>query len=76
MRVPAQFDQPRFLEAKNALIAACKRHDVAAGFMPKTSEECDDAVLRGFRVLSLGSDLTNYIGAVDRFAQHAFPDGQ
>lgn len=72
MGIPAQFDHPKFLEAKNALIAACKRHGVAAGFMPRTTEEFDDAALQGFRVLSLGSDLSNYVAAVDRFAQHAF----
>lgn len=63
-------------EAENALIAAGERHGVAGGFMPRATEEFDDAVLRGFRVLSLGSNLSHYIGAVDRFAQRAFTHGQ
>ena len=34
MGIPAQFEHPRFLEAMDALVAACNRHRVAPGFLP------------------------------------------
>ena len=34
MGIPAQFEHPRFLAAMDELVAACRRHGVAPGFLP------------------------------------------
>src|SRR5207342_195631 len=38
MGIPAQFENPRFLEAMDSLVACCHRHGVAPGFLPSTPE--------------------------------------
>jgi 2-dehydro-3-deoxyglucarate aldolase/4-hydroxy-2-oxoheptanedioate aldolase len=67
MGIPAQFDHPRFLDAMEQLLAACRRHGVAAGFLPATPADTIRWVRRGFRVISLGSDIGSYQGAVRSF---------
>lgn len=64
MGIPAQFEHPRFLEAMDALVAACRRHGVAPGFLPASPEAACHWIEKGFRVLSLGSDIGVYMGAV------------
>ena len=69
MGIPAQFDHPRFLNAWAELPAACKRHGVTPAFMPVSPAELELAQQSGYRVLSLGSDLSSYIQSVDAFAK-------
>lgn len=71
MGIPAQFDHPRFRKAWQALVDGCRRHGVAAAFMPASPEQFKDAQQSGYQVLSLGSDLTTYIQGVDAFAKLA-----
>ncbi len=71
MGIPAQFDHPRFRQAWQALAVSCRRHGVAAGFMPASKAQFEDARQTGYQVLSLGSDLTTYVQGVDAFAQMA-----
>ncbi len=71
MGIPSQFDHPRFREAWKALVDGCRRHGVAPGFMPASPAQFKDARDSGYRVLSLGSDLTTYIQGVDEFANLA-----
>lgn len=65
--IPAQFDHPRFLEAMDALLAACARHNVAAGFLPATPEDTARWIRKGFRAISLNSDVGVYSRAVRDF---------
>jgi 2-dehydro-3-deoxyglucarate aldolase/4-hydroxy-2-oxoheptanedioate aldolase len=67
MGIPGQFDHPRFLEAMDALVAACVRHDVAPGFLPATPPDAIRWIRKGFRAISLGSDIGVFINAVRGF---------
>jgi len=67
MGIPAQFSHPRFLAAMDALVAACRRHNVAPGFLPPTPESALHWIDKGFRILSLGSDIGVFQDAVRKF---------
>jgi 2-dehydro-3-deoxyglucarate aldolase/4-hydroxy-2-oxoheptanedioate aldolase len=65
MGIPAQFSHPRYLEAMDRLITRSREHGVAVGFMPPNAAEAKRWVEAGIRVLSLGSDIGNYVAATD-----------
>jgi 2-keto-3-deoxy-L-rhamnonate aldolase RhmA len=67
MGIPAQFDHPRFLSAMDDLITVCRRHGVAPGFLPPTPESAIHWIEKGFRALSLGSDIGVFLDGVRRF---------
>jgi 2-keto-3-deoxy-L-rhamnonate aldolase RhmA len=69
MGIPAQFEHPRFLEAMDALVACCRRHGVAPGFLPATPEAAAHWIGKGFRVLSLGSDVGVFLNGMRTFRQ-------
>src|ERR1700739_1561797 len=64
MGIPAQFDHPRFLGAMDNLLQACAKYDVAAGFLPSTAADAAHWIGKGFRALSLGSDIGVFRDAV------------
>ena len=67
MGIPAQFGHKRFLAAMEALVAACKRHGVTPGFLPPDPGSAEHWVTKGFRMLSLGSDISLYLNAIHTF---------
>ena len=67
--IPAQFEHPRFLAAMDALIASTKRHNIAAGFLPATPSATAHWIRKGFRAISLGSDIGVYLAAIREFHQ-------
>ena len=67
MGIPAQFDHPRFLAAMDSLISVCRRHGVAPGFLPPTAESAVHWIQKGFRAISLGSDIGVFLDALRRF---------
>jgi 2-keto-3-deoxy-L-rhamnonate aldolase RhmA len=67
MGIPAQFDHPRFLEAMDALVETCKRHKVAPGFLPATPKDTIHWIKKGFRMISLGSDIGVYMNGIRTF---------
>ena len=67
MGIPARFDHPRFLEAMEALVAVCRRHGVAPGFLPPTAESAAHWIQKGFRAISLGSDIGVFLDALRKF---------
>ncbi len=67
MGIPAQFEHPRFLDAMDALVTSCRRHHVAPGFLPATPEAALHWIQKGFRVISLASDIGMYLDALRRF---------
>jgi 2-dehydro-3-deoxyglucarate aldolase/4-hydroxy-2-oxoheptanedioate aldolase len=69
MGIPAQFDHPRFLAAMDALVDACKRHRVAPGFLPPTPASTIHWMAKGFRAISLGSDIGVFMSALRDFHQ-------
>jgi 2-keto-3-deoxy-L-rhamnonate aldolase RhmA len=70
MGIPAQFDHPRFLTAMDELVAVCRRHGVAPGFLPPTPESAAHWIGKGFRALSLGSDIGVFLDGVRKFRAH------
>jgi len=67
MGIPAQFEHPHFLEAMDALVACCRRHGVAPGFLPATPEAAAQWIGRGFRMISLGSDIGVFLNGMRSF---------
>ncbi len=76
MGIPAQFDHPRLLAAMDALVAACRKHGVAPGFLPPTPESALHWIGKGFRVLSLGSDIGVFLDGVRSFKAHLVQRGE
>ncbi len=75
MGIPAQFDHPRFLAAMDSLISACRRHGVAPGFLPPTPDSAAHWIGKGFRAISLGSDIGVFLDAVRKFRAHVVEHG-
>jgi 2-keto-3-deoxy-L-rhamnonate aldolase RhmA len=70
MGIPAQFEHPRFLAAMDALLVACKRRNVAPGFLPATPADSLRWIRKGFRAISLGSDIGVFMSALRSFHQN------
>jgi 2-keto-3-deoxy-L-rhamnonate aldolase RhmA len=67
MGIPGQFDHPRFLGAMDALVAACRRCGVAPGFLPPSPESAVHWIGKGFRAISLGSDIGVFLDGIRKF---------
>ncbi len=64
MGIVAQFDHPRFLEALRQVPAAARRHGKAAGIQPGSREQASAWRKAGYNVISYGSDIAVYRGAL------------
>ena len=67
MGFPAQFNHPRLLEAMDDLVTVCRKHGVAPGFLPPTQESAAHWISKGFRMISLGSDIGVFLEGMARF---------
>jgi 2-keto-3-deoxy-L-rhamnonate aldolase RhmA len=67
MGIPAEFDNPKFLEMMDRLVASCRRHGVAPGFLPANPDDTLKWVGKGFQVISLGTDISVYQNALQSF---------
>jgi 2-keto-3-deoxy-L-rhamnonate aldolase RhmA len=76
MGIPAQFDHPRLLQAMDDLVAACSRHGVAPGFLPPSPESAAHWVGKGFRMISLGSDIGVFLDGMRKFRAYVEKGGQ
>ncbi len=54
--VPGRFDDPTYLKAIDAVVAACRAHGKAAGILLYTPDVIAPHLERGFRFVGLGSD--------------------
>jgi 2-keto-3-deoxy-L-rhamnonate aldolase RhmA len=70
MGIPAQFSHPRFLAAMEALVASCNRHGVAPGFLPPNPQAATHWIGKGFRVISMGSDIGVFLDGIRSFRAH------
>jgi 2-keto-3-deoxy-L-rhamnonate aldolase RhmA len=70
MGFPAQFDHPKLLQAMDDLVAVCRKHGVAPGFLPPTQESAAHWIRKGFRMISLGSDIGVFLDGMRRFRAH------
>ena len=62
--IPGQFDHPRFLEALEEVLAACREHGKVPGFMAGDVATGKGLLDQGFRILAYGGDLWLYQAAV------------
>jgi 2-keto-3-deoxy-L-rhamnonate aldolase RhmA len=69
MGIPAQFDHPRFLSAMDSLVATSQRYGIAPGFLPPTPESAVHWINKGFRMISLGSDIGIFLNGVRSFRE-------
>jgi len=67
MGIPNQFEHPDFLAQMDTLLAACARYKVAPGFLPSTPEDAVHWIKKGFRMLSLGTDIGTFGNAFRSF---------
>ena len=56
MGIPAQWNHPRYTSAVENLVAACRRHGKAAGFMPTDDDWASRYRKLGFRMMAYGAD--------------------
>jgi 2-keto-3-deoxy-L-rhamnonate aldolase RhmA len=75
MGIPQQFEHPRFLDAMDALVACCGRYGVAPGFLPATPESAAHWIRKGFRAISLGSDIGVFLHGMRTFRQSVIDCG-
>jgi 2-dehydro-3-deoxyglucarate aldolase/4-hydroxy-2-oxoheptanedioate aldolase len=75
MGIPAQFEHPRFLAAMDALVDACRRHYLAPGFLPPSPTAAAHWIRKGFRAISLGSDIGVFMSAVRSFHEIVLASG-
>lgn len=67
MGIPAQFDHPEFLNAMDRLAAACRLRGIAPGFLPATPQSTAHWIKKGFRAISLASDIGIFMEGVRTF---------
>ena len=58
--IPGQFEHPAFRDAVERVLAACRSHDKAAGFLAGDIAGGKALLERGFRILAYGGDLWLY----------------
>lgn len=67
MGIPSQFEHPAFLAHMGSLLETCARHKVAPGFLPSTPEDAVYWINKGFRMISLGTDIGMFTKAFRNF---------
>ena len=75
MGLPAQFDHPRLIRAMNDLVRACRNYGVTPGFLPPNQESATHWIAEGFRMISLGSDISVFLDGVRKFRAHVIDAG-
>jgi 2-keto-3-deoxy-L-rhamnonate aldolase RhmA len=76
MGIPAQFDHPKLLGAMDDLVAICQKYSVAPGFLAPTQESAAHWISRGFRVLSLGSDIGVFLDGMRKFRAYVAQESE
>ena len=62
--IPVQFTHPQFQDAVQRVLAACKQHGKAAGFMCSDVASGQALLAQGFRILAYSGDLWLYQNAL------------
>jgi 2-keto-3-deoxy-L-rhamnonate aldolase RhmA len=55
--IPAQFTHPRYLDAVEKILAACRRHGKTPGFMAGDEAWARDYKAKGFRMIAYSTDV-------------------
>ena len=75
MGIPGQFDHPRMLQAMDDLVSVCHHYGVAPGFLPPTPESAAHWISKGFRMISLASDIGVFLDGMRKFRAFATQRG-
>lgn len=65
MGIPAEFQNPKFLDALQHVVAAANRHGKRLGIQPGNMEQAQQWMGLGFNVISWGADSAVYRAALD-----------
>ncbi len=57
LQIPAQFDNPRFIAARDAVATACRKHGKSAGCLVPTPEAGRQWIAAGFRLVTYLGDI-------------------
>ena len=76
MGIPAQFDHPGLLAAMDDLVTACSKYGVAPGFLPPTQESAAQWISKGFRMISLGSDISVFVDGITKFRKFVMQENK
>ncbi len=71
MGIPAQFDNPTFLQAMQRVADVAKQHGKAAGFMATDPAWVDRVKAMGYTMLAVGTDVSLLADATRRLVDHA-----
>jgi 2-dehydro-3-deoxyglucarate aldolase/4-hydroxy-2-oxoheptanedioate aldolase len=71
MGIPAQFDNPIFLQAMQHVADVARRHGKAAGFMATDPAWVDRVKAMGYTMLAVGTDVSLLADATRRLVDHA-----
>ena len=71
MGMPAQFDNPTFLQAMQHVADVARRHGKAAGFMATDPAWADRVKAMGYTMLAVGTDVSLLADATRRLVDHA-----
>jgi 2-dehydro-3-deoxyglucarate aldolase/4-hydroxy-2-oxoheptanedioate aldolase len=71
MGIPAQFDNPTFLQAMQHVADVAKRHGKVAGFMATDPAWVDRVKAMGYTRLAVGTDVSLLADATRRLVDHA-----
>jgi len=71
MGIPAQFDNPTFLQAMQRVADVAKQHGKAAGFMATDPAWVDRVKAMGYTMLAVGTDVSLLAEATKRLVDHA-----
>jgi 2-keto-3-deoxy-L-rhamnonate aldolase RhmA len=64
MGIPAQFQNPKFLEAQRKVVDSARKHHKLAGMQPGNMEQAEQWLKMGFNVLSWRGDVAVYAGTL------------
>ena len=64
MGIAGEFEHPRFQQALDAVIAACRKHGVVPAYLVSKASELKACYERGFRVLSVSYDIGLFTAAL------------
>ncbi len=76
MGIAAQFDHPGLLAAMDDLVTACSKYGVAPGFLPPTQESAAQWINKGFRMISLGSDISVFVDGITKFRKFVMQENK
>jgi 2-dehydro-3-deoxyglucarate aldolase/4-hydroxy-2-oxoheptanedioate aldolase len=54
--IPGQFEHPRYVDAVDRIVAACRKHHLAPGFMAADETWARSYIGKGFRLIAAGLD--------------------